>query len=211
MTSLKYIKLLAVSLLMATLQVNCMKKNLPKKVLIFHGTHKDNITKIFKEGLKSSSQLESEGKGVDGMLFQMDSFETSRWFSGLFFKYIDPRELEKVKDGVWKYKNSNSDFLFVAIKVDPNKTFVLNKMLGRRRRCDLYHNSKILLSLYLEQLNEKEGLRNHRDPRKFIISNPLTAKPIIVDRRCQYKYYPDWKYLNEIVFKHIIYPESLEL
>lgn len=206
MIVLKYTKLLAVSLLIVALQINCMENNLLKKVLIFHATNKNNIPSILKEGLKTKVQLVKKNK-VE-LIYPVKSFRIFDRFSKVYFMYIDPRELDKVENSVWKWKNSDSDYRFVAIKVDPNETFVFNSEL-RLKKPNSYYDCKITLSSYLERLKKKKELQKHIKPGQFIISNFCTAKPIIVREFDPRRRDNIWKYLHEIIFNHNISPERL--
>ena len=67
----------------------------------------------------------------------------------IYFKYISLERMERVMSWVWKLKNSNSNIRFIAIKVDPDTTYVYNNGLLYNKNA--YANGKITLRSFIDR------------------------------------------------------------
>ena len=160
-------------------------------VEVYHslGNHV-SIDTVLDEGLKSRKRLIEEGKlkPTGDMLFH-DQNEL------IYFRWMNPDFARGL------------DSPLISIEVDPASAKVFNAEFRYDADRGLYLASEMPLSKLIEKKETGEAMKG-TVPGKFVVYNPTTAEPTLVDFNDARVSDRHWIYSNEIPVRRDVIPAS---
>ena len=161
------------------------------QIEVYHSLGKHvSIDTVLAEGLKSRKKLIEEGKlePTSNLLF-LDQNEL------IYFRWMKP-DFARSLNSSW-----------ISIGVDSEAAKVFNAEFRYHIDKGLYHASAMSLSELVEKKQRGEAMKG-TVPGKFVVYNPTTAEPTLVDFSDSRVNDCHWIYSNEIPVRKDVIPAS---